>query len=223
MKYLSFDVGIKNLAFCSLDENKKILDWGIINLNKDPKCQCGIQKECSKTATYSIKDNENSEIKYCCSTHIKKYNLNKKKKKKLNSNYDLFKISQIMMEELNSKVDFLNHDIICIENQPALKNPTMKSIQMLLYAYFIIEGVCKDSICSNVQMINARNKLKVYKGPEVECKFTDKYKKNKYLAVEYTKVMILEEDKKFIDLFTDCKKKDDLADAYLQGIYYIDK
>ena len=44
MKYLSFDVGIKNLAYCSLNEDKKILDWGIINLNKDPKCQCGLQK-----------------------------------------------------------------------------------------------------------------------------------------------------------------------------------
>ena len=219
MKYLSFDVGIKNLAYCSLNEDKKILDWGIINLNKDPKCQCGLQKECSKTATYQVTDTENNEVKYCCTTHVKKY----KKKKKLNSNYDLFKISQIMMDELNSKVDFLNHEIICIENQPALKNPTMKSIQMLLYSYFIIEGVCKDPICSNVQMINARNKLKVYKGEPVECKFTDKYKRNKYLSVEYTKLMILEEEQKFIDLFAESKKKDDLADAYLQGIYYIEK
>jgi len=219
MKYLSFDVGIKNLAYCSLNEDKKILDWGIINLNKDPKCQCGLQKECSKTATYQVTDIENNEVKYCCSTHVKKY----KKKKKLNSNYDMFKISQILVEELNSKTDFLNHEIICIENQPALKNPTMKSIQMILYSYFIIEGVCKDPICSNVQMINARNKLKVYKGEPVECKFTDKYKRNKYLSVEYTKLMILEEEQKFIDLFAESKKKDDLADAYLQGIYYIEK
>ena len=219
MKYLSFDVGIKNLAYCSLNENKKILDWGIINLNKDPKCQCGLQKPCSKIATYQVTDSENNEVKYCCTTHVKKY----KKKKKLNSNYDLFKIAQILMEELNSKVDFLNHEIICIENQPALKNPTMKSIQMLLYSYFIIEGVCKDPICSNVQMINARNKLKVYKGEPVECKFKEKYKRNKYLSVEYTKLMILQEDQKFIDLFAESKKKDDLADAYLQGIYYIEK
>ena len=219
MKYLSFDVGIKNLAYCSLNEDKKILDWGIINLNKDPKCQCGLQKVCSKTATYQVTDIENNEVKYCCSTHVKKY----KKKKKLNSNYDMFKISQILVEELNSKTDFLNHEIICIENQPALKNPTMKSIQMILYSYFIIEGVCKDPICSNVQMINARNKLKVYKGEPVECKFTDKYKRNKYLSVEYTKLMILEEDQEFIDLFLESKKKDDLADAYLQGIYYIEK
>ena len=62
MKYLSFDVGIKNLAFCSLNEDKKILDWGIINLNRDPVCQCGLQKPCSKTATYQITDN--NETKY---------------------------------------------------------------------------------------------------------------------------------------------------------------
>ena len=35
--------------------------------------------------------------------------------------------------------------------------------------------------------------------------------------------MILNEEKKFIDLFNESKKKDDLADAYLQGIYFIDK
>ena len=93
---------------------------------------------------------------------------------------------------------------------------------MLLYSYFI-EGVCKDTICQNVQMINARNKLKVYKGPEVECKIKEKYKRNKYLSVEYTKNMILQEDQEFIDLFTESKKKDDLADAYLQGIYFIEK
>jgi len=29
--------------------------------------------------------------------------------------------------------------------------------------------------------------------------------------------------KKFIVLFTESKEKDDLADAYLQGIYYIEK
>ena len=74
----------------------------------------------------------------------------------------------------------------------------------------MIEGATKDKPVSEVHMINARNKLKVYKGPEVECKFTDKYKKNKYLSVEYTKLMILEEDTKFIELFTGSKKKDDL-------------
>jgi len=218
MKYLSFDVGIKNLAFCSLDDNKKILDWGIINLDKNPICQCGLQKECCKSSSYIVTC-DNGDKKYSCTTHTKKY----KKKKKMNNDRDIFNLSKIMINELNLKEDFLNHEIICIENQPALKNPVMKTVQMILYSYFMIEGVTKDKPVSEVHMVNARNKLKVYKGPEVECKFTDKYKKNKYLSVEYTKLMILEEDNKFIEVFTESKKKDDLADAYLQGIYFIEK
>ena len=35
--------------------------------------------------------------------------------------------------------------------------------------------------------------------------------------------MILNEEEKFIELFSESKKKDDLADAYLQGIYWIEK
>ena len=218
MKYLSFDVGIKNLAFCSLNDNKQILDWGIINLDKNPKCQCGLQKECQKSATFIVTC-DNGETKYSCTTHNKKY----KKKKKINADRDIFNLSKILIEELNLKTDFLNHDVICIENQPALKNPVMKTVQMILYSYFMIEGATKDKLVEQVHMINARNKLKVYKGPPVECKYKEKYKRNKYLSVEYTKNMILNEEKNFIDLFTESKKKDDLADAYLQGIYFIEK
>ena len=218
MKYLSFDVGIKNLAYCSLTDDKKILDWGIINLDKNPICQCGLQKPCSKSATFIVTC-DNSETKYSCTTHAKKY----KKKKKINADRDIFNLSKIMINELNSKTDFLNHDVICIENQPALKNPIMKTVQMILYSYFMIEGATKDKPVEQVHMINARNKLKVYKGPPVECKYKEKYKRNKYLSVEYTKNMILNQEEKFIELFTESKKKDDLADAYLQGIYFIDK
>ena len=218
MKYLSFDVGIKNLAFCSLTDDKKILDWGIINLDKNPICQCGLQKPCQKSATFIVTC-DNGDTKYSCTTHAKKY----KKKKKINADRDIFNLSKIMINELNSKEDFLNHEVICIENQPALKNPIMKTVQMILYSYFMIEGATKEKPVEQVHMINARNKLKVYKGPPVECKYKEKYKRNKYLSVEYTKLMILQEDKNFIDLFTYSKKKDDLADAYLQGIYFIEK
>ena len=34
MRVLSWDVGIKNLAYCLID-NSKIIDWGIINLLED--------------------------------------------------------------------------------------------------------------------------------------------------------------------------------------------
>ena len=35
-------------------------------------------------------------------------------------------------------------------------------------------------------MVNARNKLKVYKGPPVECNKKGKYVITKYLIIEYT-------------------------------------
>ena len=95
---------------------------------------------------------------------------------------------------------------------------------MIVYSYFIINGVCKED-CSieNVEMINARNKLKVYKGEPIKCDIKETYKRNKYLAIQYCGKMILDEDKKFIDLYNDSKKKDDLSDSYLQGIYYLNK
>ena len=100
----------------------------------------------------------------------------------------------------------------------------MKSIQMIIYTFFVMDGVMKeDSSIETIHMVNARNKLKVYKGPPVECNKKGKYAQNKYLSVVYTKEMIKEEEDEFIKLFDESKKKDDLADAYLQGIYWIEK
>ena len=91
-----------------------------------------------------------------------------------------------------------------------------------------------NSSITKVHMVNARNKLKIYKGTSSEmdaiscaCPFNDekknKYKINKYLSIEYTKKMIENEDDKFKELFQESKKKDDLADSYLQGVYWINK
>ena len=136
-------------------------------------------------------------------------------------------MSQTCIEELT----LINTDsvkYVLIENQPALKNPVMKSVQMIIYTFFIMNGVMnKESSIEEVFMVNARNKLKVYKGPFVICPYNDdkknRYKKNKFLSVKYTEEMIKEDEQKFQDLFDSSKKKDDLADAYLQGIYWINK
>ena len=133
------------------------------------------------------------------------------------------KISQLCVSKLRD-IDLSDINHVLIENQPALKNPVMKSIQMIVYTFFIMDGVMKDnSSIETIHMVNARNKLKVYKGPPVECNKKGKYAQNKYLSVEYTKEMIKEDEDKFIELFDESKKKDDLADAYLQGIYWIEK
>ena len=217
MDYLSFDVGIKNLAYCCLTEDKNIKQWGIINMNTNPICDVKLRKKCEKQATYEVRNDNN--VKFCCSAHSKRF----KKKKKLNNNKDILKLSQICISKLK-ELDISNVKCVLIENQPALKNPIMKSIQMIIYTYFVIEGVMNDkSSIEDIYMVNARNKLKVYKGPKIECNKKDKYAINKFLSIAYTEIMIEKDEDNFKKIFNESKKKDDLADAYLQGIYWIEK
>ena len=220
MSILSFDIGIKNLAYCQLCLNNKILDWGIINISCDDICQHINTKgvKCDNSCTY-VGDNN-----YLCSSHIKLKQYKNIKFKKIKSNNNILNIGKKLVDELDKYPNFLKCSEVIVENQPSLKNPTMKSIQMLVYSYFLINGVKSDkSNIENLEMINARNKLKVYKGPKIECKYKETYKKNKFLAIEYCKIMIKDEEHKFIDLYESSKKKDDLSDSYLQGIYYLNK
>ena len=225
MNILSFDVGIKNLSYCTLDENKDIKNWGILNLNESPKCSMCLKKPCEKQASYITEIN--GKKCYYCTTHIKHKSLGKIKKKKINTNHDMMNLSQICIKNLKT-LNLENISSVLIENQPALKNPVMKSIQMIIYTFFIIEGVMKESSSiKSVHMVNARNKLKVYKGEPVSIPFKNdkknKYKINKFLSVEYTKNMIQNQTDEIKYIFNSSKKKDDLADSYLQGIYWIEK
>lgn len=222
MKILSFDVGIKNLAFCLIDQNDKLIeDWGILNISIDSLCNhCMNDKQCDKSAMYQCND-----LKVCTSHQkLKKYQDNKWKKIPKCKN-SVLETGKKMIKVLDDKPNFLSVDVVIIENQPALKNPTMKTIQMMLYSYFLINGVMvQDKNMSSIEMINARNKLKAYNGPDIPCDIKDKYKRTKYLAVEYCRKMIKDNEKidpKWLSLFESSKKKDDLSDSYLQGIYYL--
>ena len=226
MKILSFDVGIKNLAFCLIDDKDYLIeDWGILNISIDPLCEhCNAKTgvQCDKSAKYVC---DNTRL---CSSHkkLKSYKDLKMKSVPKNKN-PVLNLGKNMVSILNEKNNFLEVDCVLIENQPALKNPTMKTVQMILYTYFLVKGVtCIDSPLDDIVMINARNKLKAYKGPPVECEIKDKYKKTKFLGVEYCKKMITENtkiDQKYRDQFYESKKRDDLSDAYLQGIYWLTK
>ena len=226
-----------------------IIDWDIINImeNMNPIC-CNTfrNKPCSKVASYSIKDktkintintintvdaiNTNDSTIYFCNkkTCIKKMEaLYTKKniktyKKKTCTNTSI----QELCVKLLTKLQQLQHkllqvDSVIIENQPVLKNPTMKSIQMILYTFFTEHGLMEqNSPISFIKLFSARNKLKTYDGPTVPCTLKNKYNKRKFLSIEYTKYFI-KQNKKWYDFFLSHTKKDDLADCYMQGIYYI--
>lgn len=136
-------------------------------------------------------------------------------------NISFFQRGKFLYNKLNKiKADILDVDEVVIENQPVHKNPIMKSIQMLLYGYYMLEGVNKSDRINEIHLLNATQKMKVYDGPEIECEIKDTHEKNKYLAKEYCKY-ILKDNEEMINYFNSYDKKDDLADTYLQGLYFL--
>ena len=233
MKIASFDIGIKNLAFCIYDnESKKILDWGVINLaekfiNELPKC-ITVKKgqKCCKIATnYILTDNKSKlcycDKKFCQKSLIENYpNKKIKKIKKFKTkSIPLIELGKLIFENLSKKKIFLDCSKVLIENQPVLKNPTMKSVQMIVYSFFIFNNI------HDLVLFNPNRKLDIYCGPNIECKLKNDYSKRKYLSIKYTEYFLREsnQDEKISDIFKNSSKKDDLSDCYLQCLTYLKK
>ena len=191
MIILSFDVGIKNLAYCQIDSyTSDILDWNVIDC--------------------SVPRNDNVIVK--------------------------------LIEELESIPNLLESDTILIEKQPSF-NPQMRIISTAIYVYFTLRlnyekgtktkilyysAKNKLKLCNNTESLQNKNKqtsdgtLKGKKGKQKS------YYYNKKAAIEQTKIFI--EDKinkknlwynKYLSFFSKSKKKDDLADSYLQALAYL--
>jgi hypothetical protein len=128
-----------------------------------------------------------------------------------------------MYAKLDEIPQMMQVNEVLLENQPVLKNPTMKSIGDLLFGYFIIRGVCDNKglfDVANVRHISASGKLKVNKNnSDTQLKKgkndKDVYNITKDLGIKYTTALINEEDLKHLNTY---KKKDDLCDAFLQAI-----
>ena len=135
-----------------------------------------------------------------------------------------------------------NIDYVVIENQPSMKNPKMKSVQMIVFTYFIIHGIQlrtspESHSIKKIDFCSAMNKLKIYDGPDII--FTDKkgvsknmsalkpsklkYSEKKKVSVEHCKYFLnkhsLGADR--LEFLSTYKKKDDLSDCFLQCLYYI--
>ena len=239
MIILSFDIGIKNLAYCKLkfnnktDMNHDILDWNIINCAEDiisKNLKCSVIRKgniCGKDAVEKIIDN-NLEKGFCKLKTCQKYlykNCDIKKKKIIK--IKKISVNKIPLSELGNilyfyldKIMINDIDLILVENQPALKNPTMKSIQMMLFSFFVFK---KNYSNANYQIefFNASKKLKIYDGPKVDTEhLKNKYNKRKYLAIKYTSYLLKKNNTEYITFFENNQKKDDLADSYLQGITF---
>lgn len=248
---ISFDVGIKNLAYCILSHDGNIYSWDVINLCGDEEKCCATTRNgiCNKKASYTHGG------KYYCGTHAKTaklplapdvyYKIIKAKKptKKalaelsihLNTDGDADElcatcsfshITKITGTTAAGDMDLVNIGIalknrlpielpleaitsVAIENQIGPIANRMKCVQGMLTQFFIDRGV------EDVMYVSSSNKLKAYDVPKKT------YKERKASGVQVTRDLISKSDKAdtLLKEFNAHKKKDDLADAYLQGVW----
>lgn len=105
-------------------------------------------------------------------------------------------------------------DYVIIENQISPIANRMKTIQGQIVQYFIMSGIN----VKNIEFISASNKLK-----EFETDDKTEYKDRKKLGIVKTQE-IIEHNGNFsnmLNYFNTHKKKDDLADSFLQGLWFI--
>jgi hypothetical protein len=111
-------------------------------------------------------------------------------------------------------------DKVIIENQISPIANRMKTIQGMIAQYFIMKN---NNI--SIEFVSSINKLKDY---STDCKKEDKEEKMKYsdrkkVGIKKCLEIITNEHnyKTWEDFFSKHSKKDDLADSFLQGVWYI--
>ena len=277
MKIISFDVGIKNMAYCCLEISEsgvEIIDWQIVNLMNSqtvPSILCNVEippktkkasaKPCNHKAKFSkdghyfcerhaktskyiiptkqtqlpfIKKQKMETLLQTCNQHFLYFQEKPKKEeivtrletfykskcleqisipKKTASQIDLVEIGKNMKYHFDSKTCF--HDIthVIIENQISPIANRMKTIQGMLAQYFIMRN---ENIF--IEFVSSANKLKQFINTS-EDKNT--YQKNKKNGVFYTQqIMDANVEYQSWKDTLQVSKKDDLADCFLQGLWY---
>jgi hypothetical protein len=154
------------------------------------------------------------------------YNINTK---------DFSMLSERLIEKLHElyfAVDVI--DAIVIENQPVLKNPIMKSLQITLYTYFLYRKKINKEKITQIKFVNATNKLKpnfwITKSvlDELSSNIADKnkYTQRKKLSVQVANYFLtnfsdkIDKQEKWFEMFSKSKKKDDLGDTLLMSLHF---
>ena len=134
------------------------------------------------------------------------------------SSFDLITLGRNLNTSFNKLFDNHNIDNTClkyviIENQIAPKANRMKSIQCMLAQYFIAKNI------EHISFVSASNKLNQFIQKATE------YSERKKLSVEITRKILGENslNSQWLQHFNKHKKKDDLADALLQLLWYKEK
>ena len=280
MIILSFDVGIKNLAYCLIsinldkqDDNKQndekhnnvdflqILKWDVIDLSTTIVTTTATTTlkqccKCKKNASFCTHSNAMlpEDVKKYCKKHAEEMQLPMhqrllKSNSKNGQNPYLIPLSVINKKISCNKIDIVelgknlkSHfdsifkeyidkiDAIIIENQIGNLAGRMNVLQGMISQYFIMKDLTR------IEFISATNKLKLFKSViqnqnqthnnnelenviETEKKLY-KMRKDAGKKVCRSLLMFYQNLKIWITDYDKHKKRDDLADCFLQGYYY---
>jgi hypothetical protein len=249
MKIVSFDVGLRNLAFCILEgtgrKDVRILHWDLIDVmaegagHGNPKCF-----KCRKPANWK------QEEKYACTVHktcsTKKYtktSLNKKTLENLKKEGLLLKIdgktkkdyvdgiysyyssriwkrcvksckqgsvvdlAPLISTSLTSRTSmWTGSDKVIFEQQP---DKRMMAVQAMMHMWFVCHGYEAKGVSAVhklTNMVTIDDATKTYKG-------------RKKTGIVHAAALVPEQWK---DYMLKHPKKDDLADAFLQGLWFME-
>ena len=146
---------------------------------------------------------------------------------------DINQLGIALFQELNKiTAQIVEPCIILLENQPVLKNPTMKSMQMFLYSYYLMKIMEGNNISNKkLQCYCASKKLDLIKflTEEEQTKITtfietvnNPYQKNKKMSIMIVEVL-LQNNTKWLEFFKSHPKQDDLADSLLMTLHYFSR
>ena len=148
----------------------------------------------------------------------------------LNANKNIQNIIDATIEFLdeiinnNLKIDINIPLIVLIESQ---MTSIMRCIQTTINTYFkLIEKY--EGMQITTKYLSAKHKLSILNNYDIQLdnkkEPINKYKKNKLDSINFTKWLLENKynNNIFLNYFNSIKKKDDVSDAFLMCVYYID-
>lgn len=144
------------------------------------------------------------------------------KKSKTANDTDLISIGKRMKELLNQIPNIKEITDVAIENQISPIANRMKTIQGMLAQYFIMKSseIVIEFVSSSNKLKGLSNTLRLQDGIDT----TSSYKANKQNGIVYCS-QLLENHPQFHSWkhILENKKKDDFADCFLQGMWYLQR
>ena len=236
MKFVSIDVGTKNLSFCLFNKNEddthfEILKWDNIDLTQKYDTVCIEQEKgdiCGKPAKF-IKDSKCYCLKHSKKMHYLLPNndfhlpfLNKQSLTKLINIADKHKIPYEKpckkSDILNIIVEFSNKN--CFESVSKINATKIDLVTIGKNIQHKFDLLFQDHL--DIDFISSSNKLKEFIKKNEQNEKLD-YKQRKQFGIK-TCLEIVASDFKYnvwSSFLQKHKKKDDLSDCFLQGLWYI--